>query len=80
MTNLDDYSLRIEMWNTDSNRAEVTYERFRLTDAATYNVEVGGFVEPNAYGLMDELKESNGAPFSSNVSSGMCDTWLGPWW
>ena len=67
------------MWDTDSNHAEVTYERFRLTDAATYNLEVGGFVEPNAYGLMDELKESNGAPFS-NATSGLCDTWLGPWW
>ena len=41
LTNLDDYSLRIQMWDTDSNHAEVTYERFRLTDAATYNVEDG---------------------------------------
>ena len=68
------------MWDADSNHAEVTYERFRLTDEATYNLEVGDFVEPNAYGLMDELSESNGAPFSSNASSGVCDAWLGPWW
>ena len=67
------------MWDTSSNHAEVTYERFRLTDEATYNLEVGNFVEPNAYGLLDELKESNGAPFS-NATPGMCDTWLGPWW
>ena len=79
LTNLDDYSLRIQMWDADSNHAEVTYERFRLTDEVTYNLEVGDFVVPNAYGLMDELEELNGAPFSI-VTSGMCDAWLGPWW
>lgn len=72
------------MWDTDSNYAEVIYGIFRLSDKDTYNLEVGDFVEPNAYGLMDDLKGSNGAPFSavdiSNSASGMCDSWFGPWW
>ena len=80
MTNSDDYSLRIQMWDTDSNYAEVSYGKFKLSDKDTCNLEVEDFVEPNAYGLMDDLKESNGAPFSAvdvnNSASGIC----GPWW
>ena len=69
MTNSGDYTLRIQMWDTDSNYAEVIYGTFRLSDKDTYNLEVGDFVEPNAYGLMDDLKESNGAPFDPLRSS-----------
>ena len=84
LTNSDYYSLRIQMWDTDSSYAEVSYGKFKLSDKDTYNLEVGDFVEPNAYGLMDDLKESNGAPFSAvnvnNSVSRICDSWFGPWW
>ena len=70
------------MWDTDSNYAEVSYGKFKISDGDTYNMEVGDFAEPNAYGLMDELDESNGVDFSAdrNSTSTMCDSWLGPWW
>ena len=77
------------MWDTDSNYAEVSYAKFRLSDKDTYNLEVGDFIEPNAYGLMDDLEESNGAPFTAvdvrnsvlEMGNGMmCHSWFGPWW
>ena len=84
MTNSNDYTLRIQLWDADSNYAELSYETFRLLNDDKYNLEVKDFLEPNAHGLMDDLGLSDGAPFSTwdrkNVDGNECDFWFGPWW
>ena len=74
------------MWDTDSNYAELSYNNFKLLNNETYNLEVKDFLEPNEHGLKDDLKLSDGAPFSTmdikNVDGNgiVCDVWFGPWW
>ena len=71
------------MWDTDSNYAEATYDSFGLTDADKYTLQVGA-MEPNLYGLLDDLRSSNGAAFSTSAErggSGSCRSRMNsPWW
>jgi hypothetical protein len=79
LTNSEDYELSVEMWTEDpfgDTYAEARYGSFKIADAANlYRLQVDGFVQPNLYGLRDEMSASNGAAFSStdmDHSGGNC--------
>jgi hypothetical protein len=60
-----DYQLVIQMWDAAGRYADVTYDMFKLSDQTYYALEISGFVEPNPYGLKDELISSHNSKFST---------------
>ncbi len=90
MTASEAYELRVQMWKIDGSYAEVAYDAFAVGDEASkYALDLGNVVEPNPYGVDDDLVSSDGAPFSTadqDNSAGGCPikstaNWQdSPWW
>jgi hypothetical protein len=54
------------MWDVNGGYGEVRYDSFKIM-WTTWAINVSGFVEPNKYGLRDDLSSVNGANFSSKT-------------